>query len=255
VTTSYKEHFIKGADAERYDQQEYASGSYSELLWELEQMALKTLLEGFLKTHPRPAYLDFASGTGRVAGFLENQVGSATAIEISESMAPRARQRLKRSRVLCRDITAAGAELEGKYDLITAFRFFLNAEPELRLKAAKALAARLQDDQSWLILNNHGNLWSLKLAGWPYHRLRNRGRGWQPRGNYLRHSEVERLLKHAGLQIIKRKGLGVMGGKLCRCVSFDQALRVESKLASIPLFSSFGQDQIYVACLKSDKGR
>jgi hypothetical protein len=165
-------------------------------------------------------------------------------------MAERARQRLAATKVLRRDITAADAEVEGNYDLITAFRFFLNAEPSLRLAAMRALAARLHDETSWLVFNNRGNLWSLKIVGWPYYRARNLGSNRKPYGNYLRHSEVKQLLEQAGLRIVRVLGLGVLGGKICGRLPFETALRLETKLAGMPVMRRLGQDQIYVACRK-----
>ena len=42
--------------------------------------------------------------------------------------------------LLCKDITGADDRVEGQYDLITAFRFLTNAEPELRAAALAGLA-------------------------------------------------------------------------------------------------------------------
>jgi SAM-dependent methyltransferase len=248
MTESYRGHFDSAEEAARYEQGEYAGGSYSHLLWELEQAALAPLVTEFRHNHPHLAYLDFASGTGRLASFLEERVDAATAIEISESMAAMARRRLRRTQVLCQDITAPCATVEGQYDLITAFRFFLNAEPALRTAAMQALSSRLKDETSWLVFNNHGNLWSSKLVAWPFHRLRNLGKGWQPRGNYLRHAEVIRLLNDAGLRLVRRAGLGMLGGSICQRLPYETALRWERRCAANRLAERFGQDVIYVAC-------
>jgi SAM-dependent methyltransferase len=245
---SYREQFGAEADAARYDREEYGKDSYGTLLWELEKAALSSLVLEFRAGHPRIHYLDFASGTGRVAAFLETQVERATAIEVSAAMADRARERLRTTEVLCRDITNDGAKVEGNYDLITAFRFFLNAEPALRQAALRALAARLADDSSWLVFNNHGNLWSIKIVGWPYHRLRHMGGGYRPAGNYLSHSQVKTMLHQAGLRVVRVMGMGVLGGKVCGHLPLARALRLEARFASMPLLRRFAQDQVYVAC-------
>jgi SAM-dependent methyltransferase len=245
---SYREQFGAEADAARYDREEYGKDSYGTLLWELEKAALSSLVGEFRAGHPHIRYLDFASGTGRVAAYLEGQVERGTAIEVSAAMADGARQRLSATEVLCRDITLAGAEVEGKYDLITSFRFFLNAEPALRQAALRALAARMADDTSWLVFNNHGNLWSIKIAGWPYHRLRHMRGGWRPAGNYLSHSQVKAMLRRAGLRVVRVVGMGVLGGKVCGHLSPARALRLETRLASMPFLRRFAQDQLYVAC-------
>ena len=144
-------------------------------------------------------------------------------------------------------ITAAGVPVEGQYDLITAFRFFLNAEPALRTAAMQALASRMRDETSWLVFNNHGNLFSSKLVAWPVHRLRNLGKGWQPKGNYLRHAEVMRLLRAAGLRLVRRFGVGVFGGSICQRLPYEVALRWERWCAGNRLLNRFGQDVVYVA--------
>ena len=246
---TYKRQFLAAQDAARYDENEYREGSYAHLLWELEKTALSDLVADLRRTHGQISYLDFAAGTGRVSAHLETIVDNATAIEISQSMAARAGQRLRATQVLCRDITAKGAAIEDKYDLITAFRFFLNAEPDLRVAATRALAGRLRDESSLLVFNNHGNLWSLKILVWPYHRMRSAQKGWQPQGNYLRHTQIKRLLESAGLRIVKVIGLGFLGGKIAARLPFERSLRLERWFSANWFCSKFGQDQIYVACL------
>ena len=45
-------------------------------------------------------------------------------------MLDRARSRCRQSTLICADITRTDGTIEGQYDLITAFRFLTNAEPE-----------------------------------------------------------------------------------------------------------------------------
>jgi len=251
---SYRQNFTTEEEVSRYEGEEYAAGSYSCLLWELEQATLDVLVREFQQTHSSISYLDFASGTGRVAAYMEDRVDVATCVEISESMANIARQRLRRTQVLCKDITMGDTSVEERYDFITAFRFFLNAEPALRLAAMRALAARLKDQTSWLVLNNHGSLWSTKIIMWPMHSLRNVGKGWQPHGNYLRHAEVKRLLDEVGLRIVRMVGLGVLGGTMCRRLAYNTALRLERWCAASSLVYRFGQDIVYVVCRGSAAG-
>src|ERR1017187_8951750 len=103
MAESYRQHFTTTEEASRYEDEEYASGSYARLLWKLEQATLDPLVRQFRQTHPTISYLDFASGTGRLAAYMEDRVDVATSIEISESMANVARQKLHRTQVLCKD--------------------------------------------------------------------------------------------------------------------------------------------------------
>jgi len=246
---TYKHQFLAIQDAARYDENEYREGSYAHLLWELEKSVLRSLVEDLRRAQDQIQYLDFATGTGRIAAFLENLVDSATAIDLSDSMIARARQRLRLTNVICGDITADTGVAKGNYNLITAFRFFLNAEPALRLAAMRALAARLRDESSLLVFNNHGNLWSPKILLWPYYRVRSAHKSWQTQGNYLRHSQIMQLLESTGLRVVRVIGLGLLGGKIAGRMSFDRSLRLERWFSSNPFCSNFGQDQIYVAGL------
>ncbi len=244
---SYRSHFEHQDAAATYDQRQYADASYSAFLWEIEKIQLEGLIAAFRRTHQRINYLDFACGTGRVISFLESRVDAATGIEISSTMADRARSRIKSATIHCMDITAQGQPVESSYDLITAFRFILNAEPELRVAALNALAARLRDDSSWLIFNNHGNVFSHKLALQPYHRLR-RGFGHHHNsGNYLSNRSVYKLARDAGLRIEQVFGAGLLGGKLTKLVPAAVASRIEHAAASSRLLRPILVNQMYVA--------
>lgn len=247
-TLSYRDHFERSDSARAYEQVEYGSTSHSDLLWQLEKEQLDAVVARLRRAHDRIDYLDFATGTGRVLGHLENSVDSAIGVEISESMAAIARTKVT-SPVVCGDITTNTDLVSEGYDLITAFRFFLNAEPPLRTAAMAALAARLRDDTSLLVLNNHGNLWSHKLALWPIHALHN-GREYRPEGNYMSHKQVVALLDGAGLEVVTRIGCGVTPGRLAPHVSREGLLRGEQRMAGTAL-ARIGVNQMYVVRRRS----
>jgi SAM-dependent methyltransferase len=245
---AYSQHFQNTAEAAQYETGEYAPGSYSSLLWEIEQSQLSAAIQRLRQSRPVISALDFATGTGRIAAFLETQVDSVTGIEISPDMCELARKKVRRAQIICADILAPGANVEGKYDLITAFRFFLNTEPSLRLTALKALAARLRDRDSLLIFNNHGNLWSHKLLMWPYHIARRIGEGRSVKGNYLTTGQIRRLLPEAGLKLLDIRGCGFYSNKILKLRSYDAALLAEQRAASGTL-SRLCVNQLYVAGL------
>ena len=246
MSGTYREHFEEAGKAAAYDAAQYSAGSYGEIVWQIERAQLSAIVEQFRATHPRIDYLDFAAGTGRIISFLEDKVDSATGIEISESMLAVARTKASKSTLICADITAPAAAIEAKYDLITAFRFVLNAEPTLRLLGLKALAARLRDDSSRLIFNNHGNLWSIKLLLWPWHKFRTLGKGRQQEGNYLTHREVKRMVRAAGLEIESVRGAGFISEKAMRLMSPARVSRLEHRLSSSPILAPFAVNQMYV---------
>jgi 2-polyprenyl-3-methyl-5-hydroxy-6-metoxy-1,4-benzoquinol methylase len=244
---SYRHQFATEAAARSYDEREYATDSYGQILWQIEQEQLRTIISQLRSTHDIIDLLDFATGSGRILSFVESLVETSVGIEISESMAQRARRRLTRSTVLCKDITVRGSELEAKYDIITAFRFVLNAEPALQELGLLALRDRLRDNSSVLVFNNHGNLWSHKALLYPMHAMRRVGRP-ATSGNYMTHHQVMRLMETVGLRAERVHGCGVLSARLGRFVAADRLLRWERSLAT-SMLSRAGVNHTYIAQL------
>ncbi|MDD4352179.1 MAG: class I SAM-dependent methyltransferase [Candidatus Gracilibacteria bacterium] len=232
-----------------YEMVQFSRGSYGDILWRIERERLKLLIDEFRGSHAIVDYLDFAAGTGRIISFVENLVDTAVGIEISEAMTKRASHSVKSARIISCDITAPCTPLEGKYDFITAFRFLLNAEPSLRLAALKALAARLRDDSSWLVFNNHGYTLSYRLLAYPFYKIRSLGKEIL-KANYLTHREVFQIADEAGLRIDRIFGYGVFSGKVVCMLPSDKAVRLEKFAAQNTALSKLGALQMYVARLK-----
>ena len=246
---TYRDQFSAAAKAKEYQTVHIGHGSYSDLLWEIEKQQLTTVLDEMRRTRDRIDLLDFATGTGRIIGFLESRVDSATGIDVSAAMVQLAGEKLTGARMFCKDITAPDDEIEGTYDLITAFRFALNAEPALCLAALKALAARLRDDSSVLVFNNHGNPFSHKLPLWPYHAVRRLGGGYVPEGNYLTNRRARKLAEAAGLRIERVEGCGLLSAKSLRVLGFERVLGLERSLARYRLLRPLAVNQMYIARL------
>lgn len=251
MNQTYKQQFADPVMATSYEQTEYAPGSYSDLLWQIEKRQLAELIAAVRKTHSHIDYLDFAAGTGRIISFVEPMVDNATGIEISQQMVDLASKKLTKGTMLCKDITGPDAEIESRYDLITTFRFILNAEPTLRLAGIKALAARLKDPSSVLILNNHGNLFSHKLLMWPIHAVRRMGKGYLAEGNYMTHGQVMKLLDACGLEVVGSVGCGFLGGRIASLVGHKRARAWENAAASSGSLKRLCVNRMYVTRLKS----
>jgi SAM-dependent methyltransferase len=103
-------------------------------------------------------HLDFACGTGRILHVAEEIFPKTTGVDVSETMVKLAREKCHRSEIIVQDITTT--PLNTRYDVITAFRFFLNAEPELRKNVLKAIRKNLADN-GCLIVNIHVNRTSI----------------------------------------------------------------------------------------------
>jgi SAM-dependent methyltransferase len=246
--TSYRETFAERRNAAKYDEIVYAPGSSAEILWRVESQIVRELALEAVRGHARATYLDFACGTGRVLALLEDVAANATGIDVSAPMLERAGDRCKRAQLLNQDITAPGTPIEGRYDLITSFRFLTNAEPALRAAGLRALHDRLKDD-GMLLINTHGNPWSHRLLLLPYHWLRDRLAGRSLFG-YLSNHTTRRLLREAGFRVERVIGMGFVPQKLLPFFSAASALRLESGLAGLPLIQSFGLNQLFI-CRKA----
>ena len=250
MAESYSNHFQQRDAAREYESGQYALGTYSDLLWQIEQEQLGAIVADLRVIKGHIEALDFASGTGRITAFLEDRVDAVKGIEISQAMCDIAAKKVKRAKIVCADILRADAPVEGKYDLITAFRFFLNADPWVRLGAMKALAARLRDRRSLLVFNNHGNLWSHKLLMWPYHQLKRMGKGRGTTGNYLTARQFRPLLEAAGLRVNRVMPSGLYSAKAIRLVGYERALRWERRAARSRLMGPLCVNQVYIASLQ-----
>lgn len=148
-----KLHLNKGIDYERI----FYENEGTRVIWDLE----KSVIDSIIKEHFFNKYLDFAGGTGRIAEFVESHCDESYILDISEEMLTVARDRLKKSKVICKDFNDAIPELDDiRFDLITAFRFFPNAEELLRASAMQFISNKLTVG-GLLICNNHRNFWSI----------------------------------------------------------------------------------------------
>jgi SAM-dependent methyltransferase len=178
------------------------------LLWELEREILLDVLE---RRFPEPgsvSVLDFACGTGRILSVLEGRVAEAVGVDVSESMLAVAKQVLARSKLLCCDLTREPA-LEGRrYDLVTAFRFFPNADPVLRDEAMARLRSLLAPG-GVLVYNNHLRCGSAsqRFEGW----LRAVGlRRKKKRRHCMSDAEMNHLAAAHGLRVLESHYIGVL---------------------------------------------
>ena len=128
------------------------------MIWEKEKQILDALISHWLDS--RKCYLDFACGTGRVLSHLEKRFTESTGIDISEDMLKCASSSVSSSTLICGDLTRDPNLVNGKYDCITAFRFFLHSQQSLRYEAMHVLSEKLRDRNSILIFNIHGNRYS-----------------------------------------------------------------------------------------------
>ena len=244
---SYRNRFDDPQEAASYDRDEYSPGSYPALLWQLEQEFLLRTATDLRSQVGEIRYMDFACGTGRVLSYMEPLVDHATGIEISRPMLERAAQKVQRASLVQADITSDRSAVTGQFDLITAFRFVLNAEPELRVSALRRLGELLRDERSLLVFNNHINLWSYKLATWPRQRMTPSSRRPPCSGNFLTDRAVRHLADECGLVIDTVFGCGFLSRRALSVLRYPTLERVERRMAANRRLQPLGVDQIYVA--------
>src|SRR3974377_642235 len=131
----------------------YVSDPWQRRLWRREQEILSHIVHRLYQGR-EIRLLDFACGTGRIASILEGQVHSTTGVDVSDSMLAVARSKLTRTRLAQTNLIEDNVLAGEQFNLITAFRFFPNAEPELRKRALGILATLLSPD-GYLVFNNH----------------------------------------------------------------------------------------------------
>jgi SAM-dependent methyltransferase len=249
MPSSYRDWFVNDKEANNYDNVVYNDGSVSNLIWQLEKTILVEIVKKIKQKTGRVDCLDFACGTGRIISFLEDKVDSATGIEISRTMLSMAAKRVRRATLLCKDITTNMNDIEGHYDLITAFRFLLNAEPDLKLAAIRELAKRLKGPESRLVINVHGNPFSYKAILIPYNWSRAVLKGNELRG-YMTKRQAVSVITAAGLVVEQIIGMGFISGRILKLFPWSMALSIERRLVGVPFFQAFAVNQLFVCRLR-----
>ncbi|MCZ6804995.1 MAG: class I SAM-dependent methyltransferase [Proteobacteria bacterium] len=136
--------------------------------WEYIEKPLIKKIFNKLKLLKVESCLDIACGTGRILSVVEVHFPKTFGVDISESMLMHAKNKCKQSFLVRSDIMKT--PFSNTFDLITAFRYFLNAEKELREKTLCNVYDLLSKD-GFFVLNIHVNSRSIRGR---YYTLRNK---------------------------------------------------------------------------------
>jgi ubiquinone/menaquinone biosynthesis C-methylase UbiE len=217
----------------------YAHGYYHRQ-WEDVEKELVTHFAQKYGGHNSVA-LDFACGTGRVTSIVAPQVDRVTGADISDAMLAAAK---KADNITYLNIDLLANDIGEKFDFITSFRFFLNAEESLQRSVLSALHRHLKDDGN-LVVNIHMNSKSVvgrmisglrALTGKFYH-------------NILSEEEFRNLLQDAGFTVVEVKHysfLPRLGGKIGDAIS--PMMKTAETIANwLPIPKSLAQSFIVVA--------
>jgi len=178
----------------------FQAPGYRKYLWEVERNILKDIVNDFFNGKIQN-YLDFACGTGRVLSFLESSSSRSVGLDISNSMLETAKNEVQSSNLICGDITRESNLLNGQvFDLITAFRFFLRAQPKLRDEVMGKLVENLAVD-GHIVFNIHNNKTSVSnIISKLYTKIKY---GSVKVRDEMSFDEVETLTANHGLVIVK----------------------------------------------------
>ena len=169
----------------------------------VEQPILADLLaEACARPLDQHHHLDVASGSGRVLAWLQPRTARSTAIDISDDMLAHARAAAPAATFVVGDASAMA--FAQPFDLITAFRFFLNAGPELRAGVLDRIGECLAPD-GLLVANIHAQPWSA-LGLW---RRAKRQLG-RPADSVLTAAAFERLLADHGFEVVAERTYGYL---------------------------------------------
>jgi SAM-dependent methyltransferase len=240
----YRDAFLGATDAANYDNEQYGERSWASLLWESEKRYIQSLMSRSDFVPRRHSYLDFACGSGRLLALIASHFEISAGLDISQQMLVRAAQNVPQARLYCRDVTRNTPPLLDAFDLITVFRFVLNCDEEDRAPALTWLAGQLRDETSRLIINNHANLWSHKVAPYLGRRMLGRPRGVT--GNVMSGRSFENIARSAGLRVLSRRGLGFLGGNLANILGMTRMRQIQDSFEMLPFIDRFAEDQIYV---------
>lgn len=214
----------------------FIDNPYRAMVWGYEKSVLLTAAARHLGS--RFSHLDFACGTGRMLELFQNVAARQTGVDVSESMIGVAREKMPEVELILSDITKEDRLRGRQFDLITAFRFFPNAQDELRDEAARALADLLAPN-GILLFNNHKNRYSaLYMAA----RLLRKGQ------RDMTEAEVGEMLDRSGLEIVESRHFGVVPGReTFWLLPIPLLRRLETWLGGIGLLRHFATNQIFVA--------
>ena len=222
----------------------FSDDAYRNMVWQLEKGILDHILTVFYR-NSEIHHFDFACGTGRILAHYENRVNSSVGVDLSPSMLNIARKNLEHSELIEADLTRDDVLGNRKFNLVTAFRFFPNAQPQLRMEAMRVMVKHLAKD-GYIVFNNHKNLGSIR------NRLaRLCGRSGRKGMSMV---DVQDLLARSGMEIERIYHLCVFPAAEGRMLLPRFLLRpIEVAFSRCTLLRSFAENLIIV-CKRADNG-
>ncbi len=243
MVVDYRESHSSKEYGKYYDESLFSEGSFAYEMWKKEQAIIKDIIDRYTK---RGRYMDFACGTGRILSYLESEFDETFGVDISEEMLSVAKQRVNNSTLICGDATQNHEIVPGKFDCITSFRFFLNAQDELRHDALDFIVHKLKGKDSIFIFNIHGNKYSTRWFLVMFDRLFKISKQ-----NQMSLSEIKRMIEPHGLEIVEYHGIGFIYKVFYQFMPKKLWVFMENIFEKIPFSKKFSLYFIFVCKKRS----
>jgi SAM-dependent methyltransferase len=202
-TGDYRDSHRAASKPAEYDPKFFDPKTTLGLMWEIERKIIGEIVAEMAPAARRA--LDFACGTGRILSRVEELVPECVGVDISAPMLEVAKQRCPGATLVEADLTVDPASVTGTFDLVTSFRFLLNAQADLRASVLRTLRARI-DDGGLFITNFHRN--PISATG-VYLRAMTRLRG-REQAKMMGLGEASQLLRANGFEPVAVRGYGYL---------------------------------------------
>ena len=211
----------------------YKKDNYDSRVWILEKETLEKIYSKYIKK-TIINYLDFACGTGRILEIFERKAKNVYGVDVSKEMLKIARSKFTKTKFSNIDLTRNRNHFNFKFNVITAFRFFLNAEPSLK-EEALLIINQILEDGGFLIFNIHANTYSSIY-------FLNRKKTIT-----LSLSEIKKLLKKFDFEIVKIFGIGYLPWEFSNVLSKKLWLLIERFFMNLKILNKFGTGLIILS--------
>lgn len=238
MNKSYTESHQKKNFGELYDKK--LNNKFERIIYNLEIIILKLIIKKYFN-NKIDSYLDFACGTGRVTCVIEKYSKESIGVDVSEEMLKIAEKKCKKIKFIKRNILEK--PLIKQFDLITAFRFFVNAEELLRINTLKTVKAHLKKE-GLFIFNIHMNRYS--FIGFQFFVRKKLFK--QNVINTMSYKHMKKLLENEGFKIIKTYSLAHLPGRLNFVILPEKVLKsTELSLSRFNFLKYISKDIIIIA--------
>ena len=239
---SYRDSHMSEQHSNFYERFYYMGDTYDTRLWKMEEWILDKIIDKYFGSSIPINYLDFACGTGRVCAYLEEKVENSLGIDISRKMLEIARGKVKKTQLVEGDMTKKNILAEKKFNLVTSFRFFLNAESELRDDALKSIYPVLIQD-GILVFNIHGNINSVRHIPLFLKKIKN---GYWTKSE-LSIKDIECFLKKQNFHIVEVHGISFMPKSFSKILPLSVWIFLEKMFYKLKIVNNYCIDLVIVA--------